>query len=83
MLLAAPLCCVQLTRACAVRLHRPRRAAMAAAASGSPLRISFVTGNVKKLAEARRTAAAACAASPARVRLLPGARRRLLSMRSS
>ena len=52
MLLATPRC-VLTARACAVRLRRPRRAAMAAAAAAGPLRIAFVTGNAKKLAEAR------------------------------
>ena len=81
MLLAAPQSCLQLSRACAVRLSRSRRAAMATAASGSPLRIAFVTGNAKKLAEARGTAAAACAASPARVCRPRGAARHRLSTR--
>jgi hypothetical protein len=69
MLLATPLLSA---RACAARLHRgSRRAAMSSAAAAGPLRIAFVTGNAKKLAEARYSRAAAshaCCASAARVR---------------
>ena len=56
MLLATPLLSA---RVCAARLRRSRRAAMASAAASGPLRIAFVTGNAKKLAEARCSCAAA------------------------
>jgi hypothetical protein len=60
MLLATPLLSA---RVCAARLRRgSRRAAMSSTAAAGPLRIAFVTGNAKKLAEARCSCAAAARA---------------------
>ena len=73
MLLATPLLSA---RVCAARLRRSRRAAMASAAAAGPLRIAFVTGNAKKLAEARCSCAAAARALLRRRRTCDRRRRR-------